>query len=143
MIGTTKQILMRYAISYVSTASNYVTKAEIDTLLKDCVTSNKENNIAGILLYSDGNFLQVLEGEKEKVTQLYENIQADDRHHGVLKILGREISEVLYEGYDSNFILEQPQNFDDDMDVYLDPLKDLDKSSQKLIEKMIILFLKK
>jgi hypothetical protein len=134
---------MRYAISYVSTASNYVTEAEIDTLLKDCVTSNKENNIAGILLYSDGNFLQVLEGEKEKVTQLYENIQADDRHHGVLKILGREISEVLYEGYDSNFILEQPQNFDDDMDVYLDPLKDLDKSSQKLIEKMIILFLKK
>ncbi len=134
---------MRYAISYVSTASRSISEAEIETLLNQSLVSNKKNNIAGILLYSDGNFLQVLEGEKEKVTQLYENIQADERHHSVLKILGREISEVLYEGYASNFILEQPRDFDDALDVYLDPLKDLDKSSQKLIQQMIILFLKK
>ncbi len=134
---------MRYAISYVSTASKSISNTEIETLLKQSLTTNKKNDIAGFLLYSDGNFLQVLEGDKEKVNELYENILADDRHHAVLKVLGRDISEVLYEGYISNFILEQPLDFKDELDIYLQPLKNLDQSSQKMIENMLILFLKK
>jgi hypothetical protein len=35
-----------------------------------------------MLLFKEGNFLQVLEGEESEVMKLYETIARDPRHHG-------------------------------------------------------------
>lgn len=43
-----------------------------------------------MLLYKDGNFMQLLEGEKEAVLRLHKNIIVDPRHKGFLTLLQGE-----------------------------------------------------
>ncbi len=41
---------------------------------------NKELNITGLLLATDKHFIQLLEGDKSEINQLYHNIAKDARH---------------------------------------------------------------
>ena len=45
---------------------------------------NSSNNITGCLLFHHEVFLQYIEGDKEKVLTLFENIKKDERHSEVL-----------------------------------------------------------
>ncbi|MBQ0737313.1 BLUF domain-containing protein [Mesonia mobilis] len=40
----------------------------------------------GLLLFSYGNFFQVIEGETAKVNNLWQKIKKDDRHKSIIKI---------------------------------------------------------
>ena len=62
---------MNYAISYVSTAAEGISKEDIQDLLELSSRKNNDHNITGILLYSNGNFFQVLEGEKLLINSLF------------------------------------------------------------------------
>lgn len=53
-------------------------------------TNNERAGITGMLLYKDGNFMQLLEGEKEAVLRLHKNIIVDPRHKGFLTLLQGE-----------------------------------------------------
>jgi len=60
-----KPRIMRYAIVYVSTASNELKDEEIQNILSSSNTWNNKNDITGLLLFSEGNFFQIIEGEKK------------------------------------------------------------------------------
>ncbi len=84
---------MHYAICYVSTASNDLEEQEIHQLLEETEENNNRRNLTGILLFSEGNFFQVLEGEEDIVRGIFRQIQDDPRHHNILKIFSRKIDE--------------------------------------------------
>ncbi|SHG03460.1 Sensors of blue-light using FAD [Salegentibacter echinorum] len=132
---------MHYAITYVSTASESLTAQDISELLKYSKHSNNDDDITGILLFSEGNFFQVLEGKKEKVLALYEKIKNDDRHRNIIKIISKEIHKEAYDGYEADFISENsyvnPEKFQD----YLNYLKVLDKPTQVAVENMLKAFI--
>ncbi|WP_081869800.1 BLUF domain-containing protein [Endozoicomonas numazuensis] len=46
----------------------------------------KKQTITGMLLYSEGVFIQALEGEKQQVAALYKVIAKDPRHFGVIML---------------------------------------------------------
>ncbi len=52
----------------------------LNALLDEARTSNAQHNITGLLLYVEGHFAQVIEGNADDITQLSENIKRDDRH---------------------------------------------------------------
>lgn len=56
---------MRYAISYVSTAKKSLSETEIRQILNDSENNNNKQNITGLLLYSEGNFFQIIEGDQK------------------------------------------------------------------------------
>lgn len=78
-----------YEIIYMSSATNRLCEEEINSLLVTSRHSNIEKGITGVLLYIEGDFLQVLEGKKEAVETLFEIIKKDTRHKGII---------VVYEG---------------------------------------------
>lgn len=86
---------VRHAIVYISNASADMNLRDIEQLLKISEERNQNLNIKGILLYSDGNFFQVLEGEKKVVLELWQKIQNDSRHYGIMQVVGKDISKVL------------------------------------------------
>jgi hypothetical protein len=45
---------------------------------------NSSNNTTGCLLYYNGAFLHYLEGDRDKVLNLFERIKKDDRHSQVI-----------------------------------------------------------
>lgn len=71
-----------YRLVYTSARSPRCTDSDIEQILTTSRKNNSALGITGILIYTKDRFLQVLEGEKEKVMALYEKIDKDDRHGG-------------------------------------------------------------
>jgi len=72
-------MLISYLI-YISTATKYYSKKELDVIWTHAKNNNSKNDITGILLYQEGIFMQLLEGHKDDILSLYEVIQNDSRH---------------------------------------------------------------
>jgi hypothetical protein len=68
---------------YVSTATHALTDDEIRQILDSSVRNNGPQKITGMLLYSRGTFMQVLEGEETAVDQTFSRIAKDSRHHSI------------------------------------------------------------
>jgi hypothetical protein len=68
------------SLVYVSTATIPFFRLDLRELLSKSRDNNAKLGITGMLLFKDGNFLQVLEGEREKVRALYQKIGEDPRH---------------------------------------------------------------
>ncbi len=82
-----------FQVVYISTAAEMFTRAKLTELLKSSVQRNTETGITGMLLYKDGTFMQVLEGDQAAVTALYAKISRDPRHHHVIPLLKESIPE--------------------------------------------------
>jgi hypothetical protein len=78
---------------YVSTAKRLLNDDELLDILKVARAKNKENNITGMLLYSQGTFIQVLEGEKASVDRIFKNIELDNRHKNIIILINGTINE--------------------------------------------------
>lgn len=66
---------------------------DLRQLLATCQRNNEANGITGFLYFSGAFFLQVLEGQRTNVSDLYHRIAADQRHGGVMLIEFVEASE--------------------------------------------------
>lgn len=69
-----------YHVVYRSRETQPMTEQDLDAILAWSRDYNKEHEITGMLLYSDGQFVQVIEGREEEVRQLFAQIQFDTRH---------------------------------------------------------------
>ncbi|MEO0564365.1 MAG: BLUF domain-containing protein [Chloroflexota bacterium] len=95
---------MLIQLIYGSTAT--VGKIDNDELLRILEKSRQNNarrNVTGILLYKGRNFIQVLEGEAEVVDAIYATVKEDPRHHAVMTIIRREISERMFPDWKMGF----------------------------------------
>lgn len=72
-----------YTLTYESVAVNKMSGKEMDELLEQARADNERDDITGCLIYYMGGFIQVLEGNKEKVQNLYDRIKGDKRHKNV------------------------------------------------------------
>jgi hypothetical protein len=64
-----------------------------DSILEQSRTHNPQLGITGILCYSDNVFIQVLEGGRDEVCELYNTIARDRRHQEVRILSFEEIRE--------------------------------------------------
>lgn len=78
---------------YFSQATNPFTEADLVALLEQARARNQHQQITGALVYGQGQFMQVLEGEEPVISQLYELIKQDPRHRNVFKLADKEITE--------------------------------------------------
>jgi len=85
-----------WAIVYVSTASHLLTDEELKALLRKSNCKNPDSGITGMLLYQDGNFMQLIEGPKSAAYTLYEKIQRDPLHLGIITLLEQPIEKRLF-----------------------------------------------
>jgi hypothetical protein len=72
-------------------------------ILETSVKNNKKRNITGMMLYSDGNILQVLEGEKDTLFETFRSIQADFRHGGIFVLIEKEITSRQFASWSMGF----------------------------------------
>ncbi|WP_297766432.1 BLUF domain-containing protein [uncultured Muriicola sp.] len=82
-----------YQLTYRSEAIPEISAKEIEDILDEAKTHNSPNGITGCLVYHNGNFIQLLEGEEEKVLEIYSYIKTDKRHqnpHVISKGWGKE-----------------------------------------------------
>lgn len=117
---------MRLAICYVSSAASNLTKRQIDDLLRFTEEKNNRNNLSGIFLFSEGNFFQILEGEKEHVQALFKKIESDPRHTDLIIIFQKELAEAKFNRYKSSFVSADTRFSSQDMESYLSQVESFD-----------------
>ena len=101
---------------YVSSLSDIKLEQDIGKILESSVRHNKENDITGMLLYANGNFLQVLEGEAEAVGRTFTRICADPRHYDIIHLISEPIAQrhfsqwsMGYQHLSDNYLREFPK----------------------------------
>ena len=66
---------------------------EVRSILRASRANNVSKGITGLLLYRDGSFAQFLEGPAHVVDELYDRIERDSRHHGVIRVVRRSVEK--------------------------------------------------
>lgn len=128
---------MRYAISYVSTSATSLLKDNITDIFTTSSQFNIKENITGFLIYSDGNFLQFLEGEKENIIKLYSKIEKDLRHKNLIKFIEKPVSNPYREGYICDFKTVILDNEEEQINIFRKYLQVLDPSARAATERVL------
>ncbi len=68
------------------------TRQAVDAILATARQRNASVDVTGALLFTEGRFVQVLEGERDKVHEIFDRIGADARHADV-EILSAQYSD--------------------------------------------------
>jgi len=84
---------------YASRAVPAVDQEELLAILRQSKANNPALGVTGVLCYSEGIFLQVLEGGRSAVNKLYNKISSDPRHTQVELLRYEEIGERRFGGW--------------------------------------------
>lgn len=90
-------------IVYVSTAMAVMASAQLELLLLEAQRRNRDDGITGVLLYSDGNFMQYLEGLDDAVSLTYARIRRSRQHTGLIELLSEPIPERRFPDWQMGF----------------------------------------
>jgi hypothetical protein len=89
---------------YRSAASAPFSERELTNLLQRARDNNAQFGLTGLLLYENGSFLQVLEGEREPLLAVYGRILKDPRHQRVTKLLEQELDKRRFGDWQMGFV---------------------------------------
>ncbi len=90
---------MLVRLMYASRAVPAVDQEALVAILRKSKANNPSTGITGVLCFSEGIFLQVLEGGRAAVNQLYNRIATDPRHSDVTLLCYEEIGERRFAGW--------------------------------------------
>ncbi|MFM8745543.1 MAG: BLUF domain-containing protein [Aestuariivirga sp.] len=84
---------------YASRAASNLSNAMIEDILESSRINNPARGITGILCHSGDVFIQVLEGSRDEVCDLYNSIVRDQRHANVRLLVFEEIRERKFSNW--------------------------------------------
>jgi hypothetical protein len=94
---------MLIQICYASVASKPFEEPALQALLTKARANNGRDGITGLLLYGNGHFVQVLEGDEGPVDALYAKIVGDPRHRQVFQLYRDEVTTRDFARWDMAF----------------------------------------
>ena len=91
------------SLVYVSYATRHMNDPELVQILDTARERNEKEGITGMLLYRQRFFIQVLEGEEEKVDNIYASISKDPRHGSITLVQKAGISQRSFQEWSMGF----------------------------------------
>lgn len=83
-----------HSLVYSSLATPGFNSEEIESLLLNARCYNEQQDITGLLLFHEGAFLQVLEGDRRTISHLFEKkLMRDPRHSAVTLFHDEQINQ--------------------------------------------------
>ncbi len=110
---------MEHTICYLSKQAEALKDSELENLFKYILATNPLLNITGALLHNNAFFLQVLEGKKETIKELFAKIRKDKRHKNILMILDQKIENRIFQNYEANFSIMKSKADIERLNTYL------------------------
>ena len=95
---------MPHQIMYSSQATEPMTVTGLEEILTDARTGNQTRNVTGALVYVDGVFFQIIEGDKDVVYKLMASIASDSRHHSVKVFYEAEVDVRAFESWSMAYL---------------------------------------
>lgn len=82
-----------FQLLYLSSARPELNEEALLHILSESQQRNASRDITGLLLHSDGNLIQVIEGMEHAVESLFSRIERDPRHHQIM-VLSRKFVDT-------------------------------------------------
>lgn len=95
---------------YASRAATRLSAAALDDILAKSHGNNPKRGITGLLCFTSEVFVQVLEGGRDEVCELYNTIVRDDRHTHVRLLAYEEIAERSFGSWTMGHVDAQTVN---------------------------------
>lgn len=89
---------------YISSATGRFVQPELDQILAISRTNNAARGLTGMLLFHDGCFFQVLEGDADTIERTFATISRDARHGGVIILESRAITERGFPQWNMGYV---------------------------------------
>ena len=99
---------MPYQLIYSSEATQPMTATDLEKILVDARVGNETRNVTGVLIYVDGVFFQILEGDKDVVVALMKSIAQDSRHRSVKIFSENETNERAFGSWRMAYVNATP-----------------------------------
>ena len=90
-------------VVYTSKASSDVDDAQILDIHTRALGKNAQEGITGMLLYTKGTFLQVIEGEADAIDCLMAKIKSDKRHCNVEVLVRNSIKQREFKNWSMGY----------------------------------------
>ncbi|QRR00698.1 BLUF domain-containing protein [Dyadobacter sandarakinus] len=94
---------MVYSIVYVSSSSGLLADEELESIISKSRLNNSEKDITGVLLYCNGNIIQVLEGAEETVMDTFRRILRDHRHTQVTRLFAGMVPDRSFQKWSMGY----------------------------------------
>lgn len=132
---------MLVRLLYASRAAAAVTQEIIESILRSSREHNPALGVTGVLCHGGDVFMQVLEGGRTPVNELYNKIVRDPRHKEVVLLYYVEVSERHFAGWTMgqvNLSKVNPSTLLKYSDKpVLDPFATSGRASMALLEELI------
>jgi hypothetical protein len=109
---------------YTSAATPAFRPTDLQQILEVARRNNAANSITGLLLFSNGTFFQVLEGQEQQLATLFETIKGDSRHKSVTLIIHESIAGRSFADWSLGYLEMGPTDrasLDDGLDFAAQP----------------------
>jgi hypothetical protein len=90
---------MLVRLIYASRAADGLHADVLSSIMKASRAHNAAAGVTGVLVFSEGIFLQLLEGGRNAVSALYNRIARDERHRDVVLLSYEEVGERRFAGW--------------------------------------------
>lgn len=95
-----------YSLVYTSTASRPLAKSDLEHILDGARKRNIEEQVTGLLLFIDGNFMQYLEGPQSGVLKIFDIIEKSSSHERLVEVSRQPISTREYGDWSMAFLAD-------------------------------------
>ena len=96
---------------YQSRATAPATEFDLTALLAQARTWNTNHGLTGLLLYSNSDIMQVLEGSETEVRYIFDRIARDYRHANIIKLADGPITQRHFSQWSMGFKALDPREF--------------------------------
>lgn len=96
------------SLTYLSYATAPLSQSDLEDLLVVSRELNARDDLTGLLLYAEEQFVQTLEGPEQHVNATMDRIRADTRHHRVDVTWVEEIENRLFPDWSMGFEAVMP-----------------------------------
>lgn len=96
---------MLYELLYTSRSTLDMDEYALLDLLIEARDKNKRLGITGLLVYQQQSFIQILEGEKHNVLDVYRSICADSRHTNVTTVAEGEAASRGFADWEMAYLM--------------------------------------
>ena len=134
---------MSHTLCYVSSAKSSLSETDLEHLFRVNKRNNTKLGISGLLVYNNGNFLQILEGEEQKIHKLFAKISQDSRHNNIIKLIQAPIEERIFDDYESGFVMVEDNTKLNQLKNYLNWIKEAELISVDTIINIVENFIGK
>ena len=94
------------SLVYTSTASRPLAKSDLEHILVNARQRNLQEQVTGLLLFSEGKFMQYLEGPQIGVLKIFDLIKTSSLHEQIVEVSRQSIDRREYGDWSMAFLAD-------------------------------------